>query len=352
MLQSRPGRGSRRSRQCAKLGRVTSVDPRGSLHLPTRELPSSLPWLGVVTVLLALLIGGMSIVLGLEDGPTPPFLQPGGVVDPDPESARRNDGVLRVTGSGSNLPTARALASAFANEGRPRPVVHPSIGSGGGIRALLDGVIDVALISRPLAAREREQGLVAIPYARTPVLVAVNGEVPDRGIASEALLDIFDGERRMWSDGSRIVVLQREQGDSSHRAVGLALPGFAEVNELAYREGRWRVLYHDAAMRDALSSTEGALGLHGSGDIPEDRRFRPLVVDGVAPTLRNVASGAYPFTKELAFVTRGAPKGVSAELIDFAHSPAGREIILELGVLPLGPDGEPRSTDVIDEPQD
>jgi phosphate transport system substrate-binding protein len=305
-----------------------------------RELPSRLPWLGVLTVLLALVIGGMSIVLGLDDGPVPPFLQSGASSEHDASLGRRNDGVMRITGSGSNLPTARALARAFSEDGRPRPVVHPSIGSGGGIRALLDGVIDVALISRPLAPSEREQGLVSVPYARMPVVVAVNGEVPDRELAARDLIDIFAGERRMWSDGSRIVVLQREQGDSSHAAVAAALPGFAEVNELAYREGRWRVLYHDAAIRDALASTEGSLGLHGSGDLPDDARFRALVIDGVAPSVENVASGAYPFTKELAFVTRGTPKGVAAELIELAHSPRGHELILEHGAVPLGPNGE------------
>ena len=317
-----------------------------------REPPSSLSWLGVLTVLLALLIGGTSIVLGLDDGPVPPFLQPASSESNAEPSRTRSDGVLRVTGSGSNLPSARMLASAFAEEGRPRPVVHPSIGSGGGIRALLDGVIDVALISRPLAARERELGLVAVPYARMPVIVAVNGDVPDPGIGAKELLDIYSGERRMWSDGSRVVVLQREQGDSSHRAVAEVFPEFAAVNEVAYRQGRWRVLYHDAAMRDALSSTEGALGLHGSGDLPDDGRFRPLLIDGVAPTLDNVSSGAYPFTKELAFVTRGAPRGVVAELIEFAHSPRGQELIVELGAVPIAPDGSPLTIEAREEVRD
>jgi phosphate transport system substrate-binding protein len=329
---------------------VDDTNHRESLALPMREIPSRLPWLGVLTVLLALVIGGMSIVLGLDDGPIPPFLQSGASSEHDASLARRTDGVMRITGSGSNLPTARALANAFSQDGRPRPVVHPSIGSGGGIRALLDGVIDVALISRPLTPHEREQGLVSVPYARMPVFVAVNGEVPDRGLAAQDLIDIFAGERRMWSDGSRIVVLQREQGDSSHAAVAAAVPGFAEVNELAYREGRWRVLYHDAAMRDALASTEGSLGLHGSGDLPE-ARFRALVIDGVTPTIGNVASGVYPFTKELAFVTRGTPKGAAAELIELAHSPRGHELILEHGAVPLGPNGE-ASIDGVEETPD
>lgn len=309
------------------------------LNLPTREAPSSLPWMGLVTVLLALLLGGASIVVGLDEGPTPPFLEPGGGASDGGGFGRHNDGVLRLAGSGSNLPITRALAAGFARDGKPRPVVHPSIGSGGGLRALTDGVIDVALVSRSLAPSEREQGLVAVPYARVPVIVAVNEEVPDHELAAKDLLAIYGGERRLWSDGSRIVVLQREQGDSSHRAVADVLPGFEEVNEDAYRQGRWRVLYHDAAMRDALASTEGAIGLHGSGGIADRQPFRAMLIDGVAPDVDNVASGAYGLSKDLAFVTRGEPVGMAAELIEFALSPRGRAIIVEHGAVPLGPDG-------------
>ena len=51
-------------------------------------------------------------------------------------------------------------------------IAHGGIGSGGGIRALLDGAIDIAIVSRRLTADEREQGLVYTPFSRIPVVVA------------------------------------------------------------------------------------------------------------------------------------------------------------------------------------
>ncbi|MCA9705615.1 MAG: substrate-binding domain-containing protein [Myxococcales bacterium] len=242
---------------------------------------------------------------------------------------------LRLAGSGSNLPLTRALSAAFPRGQGRYSVVHASIGSGGGIRALLDGVIDIALISRPLREGEREQGLVATPYARVPVVVAVHASVPDRAITRDQLVAIFDGSQRTWSSGAPVVVLQRERDDSSHWAIDRILPVFAAANEAAYRESRWRVLYRDDAMREALADTPGAIGLFGQGAIPPELPIEALTIDGVRPSVDAVRDGTYPFTKDFAFVTRGAPTGQARAFIDFVLSEPGRGIIEAAGALPL-----------------
>jgi phosphate transport system substrate-binding protein len=136
-----------------------------------------------------------------------------------------------------------------------------------------------------------------------------------------------------------VVVLQREEGDSSHRIFDAALPGFAEINEAAYDAGRWRVLHHDGGMRDALINTPGAVGLFGQGAIPPRASFRALTIDGVAPTVENVESGRYPFHKTLSFVTRGEPTGLTAALLEFVASSEGRALIREAGYVPVGEEG-------------
>ncbi len=295
---------------------------------------SNVLWLAVSLGMLGLVAGAVFIVLADTQQPLPPFLRAraAGAAAPTPERSAEG---LRLAGSGSNLPMTRALSAAFPRDEIRHPVVHASIGSGGGIRALLDGVIDIALVSRPLREGEREQGLVVTPYARVPVVVAVHASVVDNALRGDDLVAIYEGSRRTWSDGSRIVVLQRERGDSSHMAVAEALTGFASANEIAYRETRWRVLYRDDAMREALADTRGAIGLFGQGSIPEGVPVRALEIDGVRPTAQTVARGTYPFSKDLAFVTRGPPQGEAAAFIAFAMSAEGQRIIADAGGLPL-----------------
>jgi len=289
--------------------------------------------------MLVLVLGGAFVLVSLlERGPRPPFLERGAAPGAAALPSASEPDVLHLAGSGSNLPLTRALAEAHAEAGGAQYVVHESVGSRGGIRAVYDGVIQIGLVSRPLVANEQRLGLVVTPYARSPVAVAVNASVPDEGLTSEELLDIYRGVKKRWSDGSRVVVLHREQGDSSHRAVERHLPELAAISDEARREERFRVLYTDAAMEEALVSTRGAVGLYGSGSIPADLPIKALCVDGIAPTVANVSQGIYPFAKDLAFVTRGEPAAPAADFLRFVFSEPGQVLIRERGYLPLGGD--------------
>lgn len=295
------------------------------------------PWIGVGLATLLLVVTASVVVIELDQGPRPPFLVDG---EAPAKPRYESSDVLRLAGSGSNLPVTRALAAAHAVRS-DRPLVHASIGSAGGIAALLDGAIDLALVSRPLTEQERARGLVAHPYALLPAVVAVHGSVPERAITKDELLAIYRGDETQWSDGTPIEVLMREEGDSSHRAVAEVIPEFAEANAAAYREGRWRVLYHDAAMLEAIETTQGAIGLHGSGIGPGLHGYEVMAVDGVFPGPETVQAGEYPFVKTLSFVTLGEPDPRSAAFIELARSALGRGIIRQYGGYPLRDGQEP-----------
>ncbi|HEY8376843.1 MAG TPA: substrate-binding domain-containing protein, partial [Nannocystis sp.] len=245
--------------------------------------------------------------------------------------------VLHLAGSGTNIPLTRALADAFvARHPDAHIVVFESIGSGGGVLAAYDDVVDLGLVSRPLREHEHALGVTAIPYARVPVAVAVNLSVPDVAITTEELVDIYAGRKTRWSDGSPIVVLQRERGDSGHLAVAAALPAFAAADEAAYRDRRFRVILHDRAMQEALAITPGSIGLLDVGAISLGRLpLRALRLDGYAPGEPSVQSGRYPYAKDLAFVTVEEPSGLAAEFIRFVHGEEGRALMQAHGYIPL-----------------
>jgi phosphate transport system substrate-binding protein len=310
---------------------VSASKPLDEPHDPASTRRSGLVVVGLV---IALLLPAVWLVR-VDDGPVPPFLG-GPRPEPGEPSAPAAIELLDVAGSGSNLPITHALAAAYRAPLLERPAIHDSIGSGGGVRALLDGAIELAIVSRPLAPTERELGLVETPYARVPVMFAVNASVTDIGLEPEDVLAVFSGERTTWSDGTPIVVLMRERGDSSHRAVASGLPGFAEVSERAWDSGHFRVLYHDDDMREAIAVTPGAIGLYGQGSLPPGSPIRALRVSGVEPTLDAMATGAYPFAKDLLFVSRGPPRGAAGSFVAFAQSPEGREVVRTMGGLALG----------------
>jgi phosphate transport system substrate-binding protein len=301
-------------------------------------------WAFVAVTLVALLGGGAATVRALEAGPRPPdgALGAGAAKKGPAPRAPEAGAALDLAGSGSNVPLVRVLAKAFGERAPGvRVVVHESIGSTGGVRAARDGQVELGLVSRPLTADEAKLGLVVVPHARVAVVVAAHPGVREDDLGAADLVTLYRGERSRFRDGAPVVVLQRERGDSSHLVVGREVPGFAAANDDALRAGRWRVLYHDRAMQEALMATDGAIGLFDLGQIvSQNLPLRVLAVDGVAPTPENVRAGRYRFVKDLAFVSAGAPSGAAAAFLEFVRSPEGREATRRAGYLPLPDDAE------------
>ncbi len=314
------------------------VDPQD------RESAASLAalWVGVALVLATAVTAAVLLVVGLVGRRGDPFIE-GEVPRDSPlylRSTHRPAGVLHLAGSGSNLPLTRALADIFheQNSGQ-HVVVFDSIGSTGGIQAAYDDVIDLGLVSRPLKPGEAALGMFVTPYARVPVVFAVNLGVPDDSLTPTEVVEIYTGTRTTWSDGSPIVVLQRERGDSSHRAISERIPEFAAVNEAAYREARWRIVDSDEAMQEALSITGGAVGLFDLGAIVLQRLpVRPLRVSGIEPSEASVQSGRYPFSKDLAFVSVEDPAGLASDFLRFVDGAEARKLMRASGYIPLPED--------------
>lgn len=287
-----------------------------------------------------LVLTGALLVRWVEGGPQPPYLDPEHPPIASPAPAPKPASLLRMAGSGSNLPLTRALADAFLAK-RPwlRVRVHDSVGSGGGIRATHDRVIELGLISRPLAPDEQGLGLTVIPYARAAVVLAANPTVPVRGVSSEDMLALYDGRQQFWSDGSQVVVFLRERGDSGHLAAHQAIPGFAEVDRRALDSRRWSVLFNDRAMQEALISTPGAIGLFDQGLATIQKLPLALLeFEGQRPTEASVRAGTYPILKELSFVVPTDDHDPLAyEFIAFVFSPEGQKLIRESGYVPLDP---------------
>ena len=295
----------------------------------------------------ALLFASSSLVLlfalaarvawAAEAGAEPPFLDATALAPAAVAPLAREQPGVHVAGSGSGMVVCRALGAALFPEGAStRLVVHESIGSTGGVRAVADGVIDIGVVTRPLHAHERALGLVLVPFARVPAVVAAHPGVRDEGLTSDALLAIHRGERDHWADGTPLVLLLRERGDSSHAAFARVLPGFREIDDAAIAQRRARVLYHDEALVRAVLSIQGSVGIsdavlvHAASAPP-----RVLAIDARLPTEEAVTSGAYPFVKEMAFVLRGdAPPGARA-LVERTRSAEGAAVLRALGAVPI-----------------
>ncbi len=240
---------------------------------------------------------------------------------------------LTVGGTGSGLGPMRLLALTFT-AANPDVVVTivPNLGSAGGVKAVVEGAIGLAVTSRPRHESERKRGAVAIEYARTPFVFAISDKSKLAAITSAELADIYAGTTRFWADGSPVRIVLRPVSDIDSDIIKSISPALkAGLAAAEARPGvRFSVTDQDAA--DDLEKVEGTIGPSTLALIQSEKRaLRPLRLDGKEPTIKNAASGAYPYNKHLYLVTGSSPSKAARRFIAFVRSPAGRRILAGSG---------------------
>ena len=234
-----------------------------------------------------------------------------------------------LAGSGSNLPLIEALLAQWPERGAVRVMVPESIGSAGAIAALNDGVIDIGLVSRPLRETEATDAQQVIPFARTPVAVVRHAPGGTDALTFDELVAIFLGERRTWSDGTPIVPILRESGDSGEAVIAAVEPSLGLVMDDARDADRWQVALTDQAMRTALVETPGAIGLLDLGVVGDDPSLAVVTLDGRHPG----DADAWPFMKTLAVVVPDDASPTARRLAAWLTAPARHEDVHALGWL-------------------
>ena len=240
---------------------------------------------------------------------------------------------IKIGGTGNALGAMRLLGDAFGKQNPDMKVtVLPSIGTSGAIKAVPKGVLDIGLSSRLLTEEERKLGIIAVEYARTPLVFAVSTKTQVRAVTLDQIVDIYSGKMVNWPDGSQIRPVLRQVGDDNTRQIRQMSPAIDKALSVAEQRPGMPFATTDQEAADKTESSPGALCVTTLSLInSENRPLRALTLNGVEPTVSNVASGKYPHVKRLFFITRSDQSAAVKRFIAFMQSPAGRKILIRTG---------------------
>lgn len=244
---------------------------------------------------------------------------------------------ISVGGTGGALAVLEQLGRAFAlDHPGVRLDVLPSMGSSGGIRALSDGAIDIAVSGRSLRAEEQEGGaLVEVPFARTAIafLTSHRGEI---NLPVEMAVEMFGDAGATWSDGTDVRIVARPQSESDYQAITAVYPLMQDALARAGERPDVPVAVTDQENLELAAMMEGSLTVGTVLQVwSEDVPLYLLALDGTAPTLDNVASGRYPLVKEYCLVFRADADPIVQDFIGFIEAEEGAEILRRAGALPV-----------------
>lgn len=240
---------------------------------------------------------------------------------------------IKIGGTGAALGTMQLLAQAYRkNHADAKITVLPSMGSGGGIKAVLAGAIQIGVSSRPLSEAESKAGAVAIEYGRTPFVFATAAANKVAGVTSQNLIDFYGGKEEAWPDGSKLRLVLRPISDSDSETIKAISAAMREAKSAAEQRKGMVFTVSDQETASAIERTSGALGPTTLALlISEKRALKALALDGVVPSAQTIANGSYPLAKQLMIVTGPKTAPEAQAFVTFVQSAAGREILRETG---------------------
>jgi len=243
---------------------------------------------------------------------------------------------IRIGGTGAALGTMRHIASAFGKSNPDiRIAILPSMGSSGGIKAVMKGALDIGLSGRQLQGEELTRGISASEYARTPFVLVTGKKELASGLTSSELIRIYRGERSTWPNGEKIRLVLRPVSDVDTTLIkGISEEMSSAFDEAHAREGMLIGLT-DQENADILEETPGAVGFSAlSLILSEKRKLKILSFNNVTPGIKTLENRSYPLAKSLFLITRATPSAPVQRFVKFLRSAEGRRILKETGNIP------------------
>ena len=245
---------------------------------------------------------------------------------------------LRIAGTGVALGSMSQIGAAFEAK-RPGITVEvlPSLGSSGGVQALIAGAIDLSVSSRDLKEAEKEQGAQARLYATTPLAIVTSSKTKAEGMTTEELAQMYSGEITYWPSGQPVRVILRPVSETDTKMLSDLSDAVSDAIKAAHERPGLITATNDQENAEALERLVGSLGAVALGQIAtEKRRLKILALDGVTPEAGDRSERAMKFVKNIYIVKTEHPSALASEFIEFLFSEEGRSMLVGSDHTPVG----------------
>lgn len=242
---------------------------------------------------------------------------------------------LRVGGTGAGLAAAHLIGEQL------RPLhpdieteILPSLGTSGGIRALSEGVIQIAVALRALTPAERQAGLQEGGCVTT-ALTYVSSRPHPPGLTRAQLPSLYSSAAPNWPDGLPMRIILRSRDGTENFYLMKIIPGLESAFATAYRYSGIPVTASDQENADIAQRTEGSLALMTLLQLHAEKpKLAAVPLDGITGSRQTIADGSYPMPIRLCLVLPARPSSGATRFIAYVKSPPGQALLRSLGAEP------------------
>lgn len=260
-----------------------------------------------------------------------------GLTVPTFSSAWAADEIV-INGSTTVLPVMQKAAENYMAINPSTVLVISGGGSGNGIKALTDGLCQIAMSSRDIKKNELElaqsKGIkpYRIPVAVDALLPIVHSSNGVKALSLEQLRDIYMGKITNWKEvggvDKKIAVISRDTSSGTYETWEERVMKKEKVVPSALLQAS------NGAVVQAVSKNPNAIGYIGFGYV--DSSVKGLNIGIVQATPETALAGTWPIARELYLFTNGEPTGEIKKLMDYMLDPQkGQKAVAEIGFIPL-----------------
>ncbi len=251
---------------------------------------------------------------------------------------------LKINGSTTVNPIVVEAAERLEESKNWKIVVDTQGGSSGGVAQLAEGLVDIGMISRPLADHDRGKfpkfSFAAHIIGYDGVALVVPQKLAQRGVKAltkDQIKKIYEGTITNWRDcggpDQRIVFYNKEPGRGTWETFANYLYGSAEKAPKVFH---LEVGSNQEGLTKVTQTNGGITQL--SAAWAKGEVYPLAILEGnkvIEPNSSNIGSGVYPMSRPLVLVTAAKPTEDVQKFVGYILSPEGQSIVAKHGYLPI-----------------
>ena len=274
-----------------------------------------------------------------EPAPAPAPAETAPAPEPDPAGPEYSGDIVQA-GSTSVQPVSQELADAFMDL-YPKVIIDvQGGGSGQGVKAVEEDLVDFGALSRELKDEEKDHVAQDWIIAKDGIAIVVNHDVDVDDLTKDQVKGIFTGEITNWSEvggtNAKIVVVVREEGSGTRDAFN-ELTGVlgkdADGNNVDHTVDTALIQSSTGAIVQTVGSTEHSIGYISLGSLNDN--VTAVKIGGVAPSSATVLDGSYVISRPFILITGRNLSEQAQAFIDFIMSSEGQSIVEKSGFIPV-----------------
>lgn len=251
-------------------------------------------------------------------------------------------GSILAAGSTALQPLAEKAGKEFSSKNPDVTVSVQGGGSGTGITQVSQGSVQIGNSDVPASAKIKDKAkldeLVDHEVCGIGFALVVHNDVAIDDIKVEDIQKIFTGEITNWKEvgGNDMPIVVVNRPTSSGTRATFKDTILKDKNE---KEGLGMTQDSTSAAKKVVQDTKGAISYVALSNLRNDNEkqgLKILKINGVEPTMENIASKKYVFWSYEHMITKGEPSKEVKAYIDFIKSDEFKQTIISEGYVPMG----------------